>query len=253
MGLASLALLLPGAVVAPFAAYAGDRYAPQRALACGYAVQALSMAATAVAMGSGSATLTYVLAAVSTTAITFTRPVMLAMLPAVTHSPSELVAANALTGMIDRTGRLVGPLVGGLLLYLASPAAVFVAGAVCTALGTVLAVRAGGHAVERTPLEIDAGGVVRQVFVGFGMLRRSPRIALLLSLVAMAALVCGATDVLVAAFADGGPRRWRRGRGADRGEQRRRILAAAVFARPLWTRAEFARGLGGAVMAGGGR
>jgi MFS family permease len=253
VGLASLVLLLPGAVVAPFAAYAGDRYAPQRALACGYAVQALSMAATAVAMGSGSATLTYVLAAVSTTAITFTRPVMLAMLPAVTHSPAELVAANALTGMIDRVGRLVGPLVGGVLLYFASPTAVFVAGAICTALGAALAVRAGGPGAEPTPLNIDAGGVVRQVFAGFGTLRRSPRIALLLSLLAVAALVGGATDVLAVVFAQArlhagggmaGALTAANGAGA--------ILAAAVLARPLWTpRASSPAASGGAAMAGG--
>ena len=45
-----MALLLPAIVVAPFAAYAGDRFRPERALAAGYAAQAVAMAAIAGTM-----------------------------------------------------------------------------------------------------------------------------------------------------------------------------------------------------------
>jgi len=49
-GLVSVVQLAPATVVAPFAAYAGDRFRTDRVLALGYVVQSVAMFATAVAM-----------------------------------------------------------------------------------------------------------------------------------------------------------------------------------------------------------
>ena len=50
MGAVSAILLVPSAVVAPFAAYAGDRFRRDRVLAIGYVVQGLAMGATAAVL-----------------------------------------------------------------------------------------------------------------------------------------------------------------------------------------------------------
>jgi hypothetical protein len=50
MGAVSAILLLPSAVVAPFAAYAGDRFRRDRVLAIDYVVQGLAMSATAATL-----------------------------------------------------------------------------------------------------------------------------------------------------------------------------------------------------------
>src|SRR4051794_26465756 len=76
VGVVVVASLIPGVLAAPFAAYAGDRFPPQRALALGYGTQSLSMIATAGFMASDATVPAYVGGAVAATCITFTRPTM---------------------------------------------------------------------------------------------------------------------------------------------------------------------------------
>ena len=71
----------------------------------------------------------YVAAACAATCITFTRPVMGSLLPIITHSPRDLVAANVVAGLIEQVGVFAGPLVAGVLMGLWSPTAVFVVAA----------------------------------------------------------------------------------------------------------------------------
>ena len=78
--------LLPGVVLAPLAVRAGDRCAPDRALAADCRLQCLSMAVTAGAMWTDEPMLASPMATMVATCITFTRPVMGAVLPAVTRA-----------------------------------------------------------------------------------------------------------------------------------------------------------------------
>src|SRR5262245_6626164 len=54
VGIVAVIQLLPGVVLAPFAAFVGDRFLPHRALAFGYAAQSVAMAATAALMAADS-------------------------------------------------------------------------------------------------------------------------------------------------------------------------------------------------------
>ncbi|MEN9644155.1 MAG: hypothetical protein RL238_824 [Actinomycetota bacterium] len=200
VGIVALVLLLPGAVLAPFAAYAGDRYPPQRAMAVGYAVQVVAYGATAMAAWAGSALAVYAAATLFSTAVTFCRPLMVSMLPAITHSPREFVAANALTGLVDQTALLMGPLLAGVVMVLASPAEVFALAMLGTLFATVMAALTPADALPRPA--IDAREVVRQACGGFVALRRSPHVAVLVFFTACVALVAGTTDVLFVTFSD---------------------------------------------------
>lgn len=200
VGIVALVLLLPGAVLAPFAAYAGDRYPPQRAMAVGYSVQVVAYGATAMAAWAGSALAVYAAATVFSTAVTFCRPLMVSMLPAITHTPREFVAANALTGLVDQTAMLAGPLLAGLVMVLASPAEVFALAMLGTLFATVMAALTPADPLPRPA--IDAREVVRQACGGFVALRRSPHVAVLVFFTACVALVAGTTDVLFVTFSD---------------------------------------------------
>ena len=200
VGIVALVLLLPGAVLAPFAAYAGDRYPPQRAMAVGYAVQVVAYGATAMAAWAGSAMAVYAAATVFSTAVTFCRPLMVSMLPAITHTPREFVAANALTGLVDQIALLAGPLLAGLVMVLSSPAEVFALAMLATLFATVMVALSPAEALPRPP--IDAREVVRQACGGFVALRRSPHVAILVFFTACVALVAGTTDVLFVTFSD---------------------------------------------------
>lgn len=206
VGIVAVAQLAPAVVLTPFSAYAGDRFSPQRALAVGYGVQSIAMAGTAAAMWSDLPIAAYVMAGLAATSISFIRPVMGALLPEVTHAPADLVAANVVAGLIEQIGILAGPLGAGLILALASPAAVFAVaavgtGAACAAIVTIRGEQ-GRTSADRARARPDAGDAVRIAFAGFATLRRHGRLRLLIGVIAVAGLVKGVGDIVFVVFAD---------------------------------------------------
>jgi hypothetical protein len=202
VGIVAVAQLVPGIVLAPFAAYAGDKFAPQRALAIGYAAQSASMAATAAAMAADAPLVAYIAGGCAATAITFTRPVMGSLLPTITHAPRELVAANMVTGFIEQVGVFVGPLLAGAVMALSTPGAVFAVAAVATALGCVAVLLIDPIETAARAPELETETVVAQVFAGFSTLRREGRLRVLVWLGVTAGFVKGIGDVIFVTFAD---------------------------------------------------
>jgi hypothetical protein len=202
-GIVAVVLLLPALVVAPLAAFAGDRFRPHRAMAAGYAVQALTAAAVAIAMFADRPVAAYVAAAAATAATSFTRPVMGALLPLTCVSPADLIAANVAMGIIANLGLFIGPLAAAALLALGSPTVVFVAAAAalaaCAMSTTTL--RFPDHVAEPRPA-IDSATVASEVLGGLVALRRAPSLAAIVGLVAIGSFASGLIDVLVVVFAD---------------------------------------------------
>lgn len=195
--------LAPAIVVAPFAAYAGDHFRPERVLAAGYAAQAVSMFATGAAMSAGRPLIAYAAGAVAATCITFSRPVMGAILPIVARTPNDLVAANVVTRLTEYVGTLVGPLIAAVVLAQASPALVFGIGSAATGVSAVLSSRltlVNGND-GRGP-SIDAGGAVSEIFGGLRAIREHATLQALVLLVAVGALTRGVTDVLMVLYAE---------------------------------------------------
>lgn len=202
VGVVAVVQLLPGMFLAPLAAYAGDRFAPQHALAAGYAAQCVSMGATAAAMWAGSPLLVYAAATVAATCITFTRPVMASLLPVVTHAPADLIAANAVTGFIEQIGVFAGPLVAGVVMAVSTPAAVFAAAGVATGAGALLVLLV--DPVERAPATATrARDVMSEAFAGFAIVRREGALRALIWLALCAGIVKGVGDVVFVTFAVG--------------------------------------------------
>lgn len=202
-GLAAVALLLPTFVIAPLAAFAGDRFRPHRALAAGYGVQGLTAVATGVAMLAGAPLIVYATAAAATAAISLTRPVMGALLPLATASPADLIAANVSLGVIGNLGRFAGPLVAGGIIAIASPAMAFlILGSLLIACAvTVITAPFSAYLDEARP-RIHGRGVAVEVLGGITALVRTPSVAAIVGLVSVGALAVGMFDVLVVVFAD---------------------------------------------------
>ena len=201
VGLVAFLLLIPTVLVTPFASYAGDRFRPQRALAAGYAAQAATMAVVALAMLSGNWLLAYTASAVAAAAISFTRPVMSCLLPTLTHTPNDLIAANVAAGMVQQLGVFLGPLLAGAVMVAGSPTAVFATCAVITGVGflTVLATPVLADEPDEPP---DLGDLRKRLFAGFATLGRESRVRVLVGMIAVAGLVNGIADVLFVTFAD---------------------------------------------------
>jgi CRP-like cAMP-binding protein/predicted MFS family arabinose efflux permease len=202
-GIVALVQLIPAGLVAPFGAYAGDRFRRDRVLLAGYLVQAAAVGATAVALyADAPVAVTLVFATVAAASFTITRPTQAAILPAITHAPQELTAANAVSGLAENIGILVGPFLGGLLLIRSEPGDVFAAFAVVTLVSALLVVRLPIDPAAASPRErLDAGDVLRGSLAGFGVLRRERRVALLVLVLSATIVVAGALDVLVVAVA----------------------------------------------------
>lgn len=193
--------LVPAAVVAPFAAYAGDRFPAERVLTCGYGVQSISMTATALAMWANQPLLSYAAATVAASAITFSRPVLNAILPEITQTPSDLVAANVVIGFVEYVGMLLGPLVAGAILSKGSPALVF---AICGAATANSALASLRLKLERRPGAVVAmrqRDVIRAVWEGVRILRAHSSLRQLIFLMCIGGLVRGVVDVLMVLFA----------------------------------------------------
>ena len=114
-------VFIPSIIVAPAASMFGDRRPRAQVLAAAYAILALSMAATAVALVVAPPFVAYVMATVAATSITLVRPAHGALLPEVAQKPDELAVANAASGTVEGLGALLGPLLAGLLIAAGRP------------------------------------------------------------------------------------------------------------------------------------
>ncbi len=196
-GLVAVLQLAPAAVFAPFGAAFADRYSRARVLSIGYAAQALTMGATAVALGVDAPVwLVYALAAVAATSITLTRPAQNGLLPTLSKTPETLTAANSVLATIENAGMLAAPALAGVLLALSGPG--FVYGSMAASLGVaalvVLPVRAPERSLMTGIARLDARRAI-------GVLATDRRALLLVALLAGQALEVGALDVLFVALA----------------------------------------------------
>lgn len=176
-GVISVLALGVAVVVAPFAAYAGDRFAAHRALAVGFIVQASTMATAAGAIWTGHHLIAYA-----------------AMI--------DLVTANVVMSSLSDAGMFVGPLITALVLTAWSPAAVFACFAVTSGVATVMILRAR---IEDAPMRkrehVALGSLWRQVAGGATTLVRQPTLRVLVVIMSVTALSVGSMDVMVVTVA----------------------------------------------------
>ena len=214
VGVVALVLLLPSAVVAPFAASLADRYPRERVLLAGYIVQAVAYAITAAGMLSGAPpVLVYLAAAVQSAGTTLTRPAQGSLLPRLARTPEELTAANSVSGTIEGAGVLLGPLAATALLVVAGPGAVWALGALASTLAVVLVMNVGRLLAERRVPDRPAGAassdhatseedhehtesVPSLVAGGLRALAASADTRLVVGLLAVRMVISGAMDVL---------------------------------------------------------
>lgn len=198
----ALIQLVPAGIVAPFAAFAGDRFRRDRVLLVGYLLQALSLIATGVAMyAQGPVEIVLLISTLSAMTFTITRPVQAVILPSITHSPGDLTAANAVSGLAENVAIFVGPLMGGLLLIRKQPADVFVVFAAVVLVGALLVARLRIDDGATRTVATGARQILNAAFAGFGVLRRERRVLLLVVVLSSTTVVVGALDILLVAAA----------------------------------------------------
>ena len=182
------------AIAAPWLGVLADRGSRRRLMLCADAARVGIFAGmTAVAVAGGSAYVVYVLAVSSTIIGGCYPPAQAALLPTLVDSPDELTAANLVSNTLMSLGMFVGPALGGILLALSGPSAVFAltgASFLWSALFVVQIPR------DAPPAQGPDRAVLRQLSAGFAAVRR-PAVRTVVGLSAAHAMVEGALTVLI--------------------------------------------------------
>jgi Major Facilitator Superfamily len=179
----------------------GERYAPGSVLLAGYAGQALSCAAVAIALFADACPLiVYVLLLGPSIVFTITRPTQSSFAPAVARTPEELTATNVASGWIESVSMLVAPALAGVVLAVWSETAVFALAAAGCAFGAalVLPLRNVAPPVPRSE-HGDRDGA--RLGGALSSVRRDPEAAMLVSLLGAQGVAVGALGVLSVEYA----------------------------------------------------
>lgn len=205
VGVVGLIRMLPAALATPFAALLGDRYSRERVLLFVALGSAITLASSAVAFYLGAVeALIYALAAFHAAVSTLLRPALAALVPSLARTPEELVAANGASMALEGVGTLIGPVVGGLLVAIASPGVGFAFGAGAYLLAMLLLVEvqvAGGLAPPAPPAPPDARRTRDELLAGIRVVVSEPNPRLVVALVGAQTLVRGALNVLIVVVA----------------------------------------------------
>ena len=202
----------PVPVGRPAVAGLGDRVPRAIVLFGAYAAQAILFAATALALLAGPAPLVYLLAVLSATVVSLSRPVHSSLMPEVVEGPDELTAANVVSGMAESSGSLLGPLGAGILITIRGPELVFVATSALTLVAALLiagqATRAFRHwrtePVPEVAPSIAAppdGDGLREALAGLRAIRADDRLRSVVAVAVWATFLVGALDIFYAVLA----------------------------------------------------
>ena len=127
VGVLMLVRMMAAAIATPFTSALADRYSRKWVMIASDVSAAAMMLVIAVAVseGIGLAGLC-ALAAVTAILTSVFRPAQAALLPALARTPEQLTAANATATTIEGAAIFLGPGIGGILLSISGPNAVFV-------------------------------------------------------------------------------------------------------------------------------
>jgi predicted MFS family arabinose efflux permease len=199
-GLVLIAQLVPAALIAPVASTFGDRLRRDRALALGYLIQAGANLLLGVALMAGPPLAAYGAAVIASCSITLTRPVHNALLPQLATTPSQLTAANSVSGTVEGIGILVGPISNSILIAVSGPAAVAFVYAGVMVLASVLVVRLRlTNTTDDAPG--DHGGLLAELAEGARALAEDRPAATLTLLGGAQFVMVGLLDVFYAVLA----------------------------------------------------
>lgn len=199
VGLVAVILTLPAAVLAPFLASGVDRLPRALAPPISYALVALSLGATALAMiVSAPFAAVTMLGVISTVVIGACRPAHHSLTPCLIESPTDLMAANVVATTAEGVGQFAGPALAGLVMAVSTPGISLVGFAVLTLVATVLTM---GFPPVSAPDPISASIDGAGLRVGLRRLRQDGPSRAPIAVVGVDGVVEGAVDVLLVVLA----------------------------------------------------
>jgi MFS family permease len=185
------------AVFAPLLSVLADRRSRQRVMLAVDVIRvALLAALAAIAWTDGPAFVVYGIAVLVSTVSTVFQPAQGALMPSLVSTPEELTAANAVQNSVASIGMFAGPALGGVLLALSGPTAVFVATALAFLWSAVCISRLPR---DDAPVAVEEHGHV--LLAGFRTIWGHPALRVVVGLTSAQTLVAGALEVLLVVLA----------------------------------------------------
>ena len=199
VGLLFFARFVLAALASPWIGILVDRWSRRRVmLASDFVRCGLMVAMTVVATSGGNAYAVYVLAVASTVAAVSWIPAQAALMPSLVDSPDELTAANVVGNTISSVGMFAGPALGGILLALSGPAAVFALTAALTFWSAVFVLQVPA---DPPPEPGEQPDILAELTAGFTAVVRRPALRVVVGLSGAQAIVDGALEVLLVVLA----------------------------------------------------
>jgi MFS family permease len=139
----------------------------------------------------------FVLAVCSTVVSSAFPPAQAALLPSLVDSPEELTSANVVMNTVGSVSMFAGPALGGILLAVSGPPAVFAVTAGTFLWSFLLLLRIPRDA---RPAAAEHAPVLPALFGGFRAVAREPNLRLVVGLTGAQTLVAGAFEVLMVVY-----------------------------------------------------
>jgi MFS family permease len=199
VGLLFFARFVLAALASPWIGLLADRWSRRRVMLTSDLLRAAIMVAmTVVASSGGNPYAVYVLAVISTVVAVSWAPAQAALMPSLVDSPDELTAANVVGNTISSVGMFAGPALGGILLALSGPAAVFGLTAALTLWSAAFVLRVPP---DPPPEPTEHPHVVAELTAGFRAVIHRPALRVVIGLSGAQAIVDGALEVLLVVLA----------------------------------------------------
>ena len=199
VGLLFFARMALAALAAPWLGVLADRWSRRQLMLSGDLVRcAIFVGMTAVASAGGSPYIVYALAVTSTVVSGSYTPAQAALLPSLVETPDELTAANLVGNTISSVGMFAGPALGGILLAVSTPSAVFALNAALFLWSAAFVVRVPR---DDPPQRAERPKFLPELTAGFRTVWRTPALRVVIGLTTAEEVVYGALEVLLVVLA----------------------------------------------------
>lgn len=200
-GFASLALLSPRIVAAPFAAKAADGTRPNRTFFSLFFVKTLVLLAAAVGVAVG-APLAFLVgcSGIVVGCISFMRPTAAVVVPGLVRSARQLTVTNLRMGLVGNASALIGPLLAAALIQVAGPGLAFSACALLN--GCAAFVTWPLRRLDNTgAVSLGRPGAFRLLVDQFGAIRQRRTVPPILAVAGVQYVLLGSLDLFYVVLA----------------------------------------------------
>lgn len=199
VGILFFARMALAALAAPWLGVLADRWSRRQLMLSGDLVRCGIFAAMTAAASAGSSPyIVYALAVMSTVISGSYSPAQAALLPSLVETPDELTAANLVGNTISSVGMFAGPAIGGVLLALSTPSAVFALNGALFLWSAAFVLRVPR---DDPPQRAERPKLLPELTAGWTTVWRTPALRVVVGLTTAEEVVYGALEVLLVVLA----------------------------------------------------